>query len=142
MRGPALHTAEDATRSELFRGSLRLLVMVGALVLLVVPLIRELPLGQTTRTGILAWLLVVLALYWLYAGLGYRPLLLLQLLLFSAAATLLMMKVLLVVADVHRLSVLRRVARTLILGGFVCAGANLGAMLLALFRRWSRREAA
>jgi hypothetical protein len=31
-------------------------------------------------------LLVVLALYWLYAGMGYRPLLLLQLLLFSAAA--------------------------------------------------------
>ena len=30
-----------------------------------------------------AWLLVGLALYWLYAGMGYRPLLLLQLMLFS-----------------------------------------------------------
>lgn len=142
MRGPAPHTAEEATRSELVRASLRLLLILGALALLVVPLIRELPLGQTTRTGILAWLLVVLAMYSMYAGLGYRPLLILQLLFFSCAVVLLSMKVLLVVVDVHRLSILRRVAIALILAGFACAGANLGAMLLALFRRWARREPA
>ena len=69
--------------------------MLLALGLLVVPLIRELPLGQSSRTGILAWLLVALAFYWLSEGMGYRPLLLLQLLVFSVAATLLSAKVLL-----------------------------------------------
>src|SRR5215213_4589220 len=49
--------------------------MLVALALLVVPLLRELPLGHGTRTGLLAWMLVALALYWLYAGMGYRPLL-------------------------------------------------------------------
>ena len=37
-----------------------MLVILG---LLVLPLIRELPLGQASRTGLLAWLLVGLALY-------------------------------------------------------------------------------
>jgi hypothetical protein len=109
--------------------------MLAILGLLVVPLIRELPLGQSTRTGLLAWLLVGLALYWLYAGMGYRPLLLLQLLLFSAAAALLSTKLLLVAVDVHRLTGLRYIARGLILVGAGCAMANLIAMLLLLWRR-------
>jgi uncharacterized membrane protein len=109
--------------------------------LLVVPIIRELPLGQSTRTGLLAWLLVGLAMYWLYAGLGYRPLLLLQLMLFSTAAALLSAKLLLVAADLHRLAVLRYLARGFILVGAGCALANLGGMLIALWRR-SRGDSA
>jgi hypothetical protein len=141
MKGPAAHTAEDATAGELWRASLRLLLMLVALALLIVPLIRDLPLGQSTRTGLLAWLLVALSLYWLYGGMGFRPLLLLQLLVFSGAAALLSLKVLLVIADVHRLSVLIRVARTLILVGAAFAGLNLTGMVVALLRRWSRRSA-
>jgi hypothetical protein len=109
--------------------------MLSALGLLVVPLIRELPLGQSTRTGLLAWLLVGLALYWLYAGMGYRPLLLVQLMLFSTAAALLSTKLLLVAIDIDRLAVLRHLARGLILVGAGCAIANLGAMLILLWRR-------
>jgi hypothetical protein len=109
--------------------------MLAILGLLVVPLIHELPLGQSTRTGLLAWVLVGLALYWLYAGMGYRPLLLLQLLLFSSAAALLSTKLLLVAVDVHRLTGLRYLARGLILVGAGCAMANLIAMLLLLWRR-------
>lgn len=137
MRGPAEHTAEDATPSELRRASLRLLLMLAVLALLVVPLIRELPLGQSTRSGILAWLLVALALYWLYAGMGYRPLLLVQMVLFSSAAALLSAKLLLVAIDVHSLTVLRHFALLLIILGAACAMANLGAMLVALARRRS-----
>jgi hypothetical protein len=33
--------------------------MLAALALLIVPVLRDLPLGQSTRTGLLAWLLVV-----------------------------------------------------------------------------------
>jgi hypothetical protein len=109
-----------------------MLVILG---LILVPLIGELPLGESTQTGLLAWLLVGLALYWLYAGMGYRPLLLLQLMLFSGAAALLSTKLLLVAVDVHRLTVLRYVARGLILVGAGCAVANLLAMLLLLWRR-------
>ena len=83
MNGQVPHTAEDATPSELRRASLRLLLMLLALALLVTPIIRDLPLGKSTRAGLLAWLLVGLALYWLYEGMGYRPLLLLQLFIFS-----------------------------------------------------------
>jgi hypothetical protein len=115
--------------------------MLAALGLLVVPLIRELPLGQSTRIGILAWLLVGLSLYWLYGGLGYRPLLLLQLIVFSSAAALLSLKVLLVAADIRRLSILMRVARTLILVGAAFAGLNLAGMVVALIQRWARRSA-
>jgi hypothetical protein len=132
---PALHTAEDASPRELWKASWRLLLTLAILGLIVAPLIHELPLGQSTRTGILAWLLVGLALYWLYAGMGYRPLLLLQLILFSGAAALLSAKLLLVAADVHRWTVLRYVARGMILVGAGCAVANLGAMLLSLWRR-------
>jgi hypothetical protein len=139
-REPTLPTAEDASSRELWRSSWKLLLMLGVLALLVVPLLRELPLGQSTRIGLLAWLLVALALYWLYAGMGYRPLLLLQLLLFSGAAALLSAKLLLVALDVRELAVLRFVARGMILVGAGLAGANLGAMLLVLWRR-SRRDA-
>jgi hypothetical protein len=113
--------------------------MLGALALLVVPLLRELPLGHGTRIGLFSWLLVALALYWLYAGMGYRPLLLLQLLLFSAAAAFLTAKVLLGVIDVRQLGILRAAARGMILVGAGLAGANLLAMLLLLWRR-SRRN--
>jgi hypothetical protein len=108
--------------------------MLLALGLLVVPIIRELPLGQSSRTGILAWLLVALALYWLAEGMGYRPLLLLQLLAFSIAATLLSAKVLLTIADVNRLTFMRTTARALVLLGAAFAIANLVGMLVRLYR--------
>ena len=108
--------------------------MLLILGLLVVPLLYELPLGSASRMGLLAWLLVAVAMYWIYAGLGYQPLLLLQLLLYSAAATLLITKVALVVVDIHRLSVLRRVAAALIITGAGLSVINLGAMLWALIR--------
>ena len=139
-REPTLPTAEDATPRELWSASWKLLLMLGALALLVVPILRGLPLGHSTRIAILAWMLVALALYWLYAGMGYRPLLLLQLLLFSAAAAFLTAKVLLVVIDVRQLGILRSVARGMILVGTGLAGANLLAMLLQLWRR-SRTDA-
>jgi len=132
---PNLHTAEDASPRELWRASWKLLLMLVALALLVVPLLRELPLGHGSRTGLLAWMLVALALYWLYAGMGYRPLLLLQLLLFSGAAAFLTARVLLGVMDVSELGLLRAVARGMILIGAGLAGANLLAMLLLLWRR-------
>jgi hypothetical protein len=132
---PNLHTAEDASPRELWRASWKLLLMLVALALLVVPLLRELPLGHGSRTGLLAWMLVALALYWLYAGMGYRPLLLLQLLLFSGAAAFLTARVLLGVMDVSELGLLRAMARGLILIGAGLAGANLLAMLLLLWRR-------
>ena len=138
MRAPPGHTAEEATPGELWWASTRLLLMLAGLALLVIPVIRELPLGSTTRTSVLAWLMVGLALYWLYSGLGYRPLLLLQLLLFSAAAALLTAKIALVVVDIDRFSVLRRVARALLLGGLGCAALNLGGMILALLNRRTR----
>jgi hypothetical protein len=137
---PALHTAEDASPRELWRASWKLLLMLAALGLLVVPLIRDLPLGQSTRTGLVAWLLVGLAMYWLYAGMGYRPLLLLQLMLFSSAAALLSTKLLLVAIDINKLAVLRYAARGLILVGAGCAFANLAAILIMLWRR-SRSDA-
>jgi hypothetical protein len=127
-------TAEEASPRELRRASLRLLLMLLALALLVVPIIRELPLGQSTRTGILAWLLVGLGLYWISQGMGYRPLLLLQLLIFSTAATLLSAKVLLVIVDVNQVAFLRTLARWLILLGAAVAGTNLIGMLLRLAR--------
>jgi hypothetical protein len=134
-REPALPTAEDATPRQLWRASWKLLLMLGVLALLVVPILRELPLGYGSRTGLLAWVLVALALYWLYAGMGYRPLLLLQLVLFSGAAALITAKVLLGVIDVHQLGILRALARGMILLGAGLSGANLLAMLLLLWRR-------
>jgi len=131
---PVRHSAEDASPSELRRASFRLLLMLLALALLVVPILRELPLGQSSRVGLLAWLLVALALYWLSEGMGYRPLLLLQLLAFSTAATLLSAKVLLVIVDVNRVNFLRWAARWLIMLGASFAVANLVGMLLRLYR--------
>ena len=137
LRGPAEHTAEDATPGELRRSVIILLLMLAALGLLVAPLLSDLPLlGKSTRTAIFAWLLVGLALYWMYAGMGYRPLLLVQLLLFSTAAALLSVKLLLVAVTIDSLTVLRWMARYLIIAGAVCAGANLTGMLLAL--TWQR----
>ncbi len=132
---PASHTAEDATPGELRSASFRLMLMLAALALLVVPLVRDLPLGRSSRAGLFAWLLVGLALYWLYAGLGYRPLLLVQLVLFSAAAALLSFKVFLVIIDVRQLTILRQIARWLIMAGAFCAGANLMGMLVMIWRR-------
>ena len=129
------HTAEEATASELRRASVRLLFMLLALVLLVVPLIRDLPLGRSSRIGLLAWLLVALALYWLFQGMGYRPLLLLQLALFSIAATMLSAKVLLVIVDVNQVNFLRMAARWLIVVGTLSAGINLLGMLVTLAQR-------
>src|SRR5918998_726317 len=131
-REPTLPTAEDASPRELWRASWKLLLMLAALGLLVIPLLRELPLGQGIPIGLLAWMLVALALYWLYAGMGYRPL---QLLLFSGAATLLTAKVVLGVIAEGKLGLLRAAARGMILVGAGLAGANLIAMLLALWRR-------
>jgi hypothetical protein len=129
------HTAEEATAGELRRASIRLLFMLLALVLLVVPLIRDLPLGRSSRIGMLAWLLVALALYWLFQGMGYRPLLLLQLAIFSVAATMLSAKVLLVIVDVNQVNFLRLAARWLIVVGALCAGINLLGMLVTLAQR-------
>jgi hypothetical protein len=131
---PPRRSAEDASPTELRRASIRLLFMLLALALLVVPILRELPLGQSSRTGLLAWLLVALALYWLAEGMGYRPLLLLQLLVFSIAATLLSAKVLLVIVDVNRVNFLRWSARWLIMLGAAFAVANLLGMLIRLYR--------
>ena len=121
----------------LWAASLRLVLWLAALYMLVLPLIRELPLGQTTRTSLLAWLLVAVAFYWLYAGMGVRPLLLLQLFLFSAAAALLAAKLVLVGIGVLRLSLLRRVARVLIMLGAASAVVNLIAMLVAVVKKSS-----
>ena len=128
---------ERESAAALWAASLRLVLWLAALYVLVVPLIRELPLGQTTRTSLLAWLLVAVAFYWLYAGLGVRPLLLLQLFLFSAAAALLTAKLVLVGIGVLRLSLLRRVARVLIMLGAASAIVNLIIMLVAVVRKSS-----
>lgn len=135
MTTPAPPTAEEADPKELKQAILRLLFWLLVLGIVVTPLIIDLPLGQTARTGLLAWLLVALAFYWLSAGLGYRPLLLIQMLLFSAAAFLLTTKAGLVLIGIHRLSVLRRTARALIIAGAICAVINLVAMLVALMKQ-------
>ena len=136
MTEPPAPSERDRTAA-LWAASLRLVLWLAALYMLVLPLIRELPLGQTTRTSLLAWLLVAVAFYWLYAGMGVRPLLLLQLFLFSAAAALLTTKLVLVGIGVLRLSLLRRVARVLIMLGATSAIVNLIAMLVAVVRKSS-----
>src|SRR6476661_29807 len=80
-------------------------------------------------------LLVVLALYWVFQGMGYRPLLLLQLAIFSIAATMLSAKLLLVIVDVNQVNFLRTMARRLIVVGAFCAGINLLGMLMILAQR-------
>jgi hypothetical protein len=139
MTPPLPHTAEEADPHELWRAALRLLFWLLVLAGAVVPLVLELPVGQTTQTGLLAWLLVALAFYWLYAGLGFRPLLLIQMLLFSSAAFLLTTKAGLVLIGINRLSVLRRSARALIIAGAICAVINLVAMLMASIKKRRQR---
>ena len=137
VHDPAIHTAEDATPQELKRATVRLLVMLVLLGILVVPFLLLFPGGETTRIGLLAWLLVALALYWLYAGLGYQPVLLIQLLAFSAAAALLTTKAALLLVGIAQVGVLRWSARVLIILGTLLALGNLGSMWLALRRRGS-----
>jgi len=137
MTNPAAPPDQRDSTPAPWMASLRLVLWLGALYMLVLPLIRELPLGQTTRTSLLAWLLVAVAFYWLYAGMGVRPLLLLQLFLFSAAAALLAAKLVLVGIGVLRLSLLRRVARVLIMLGAASAVVNLIAMLVAVVKKSS-----
>jgi hypothetical protein len=140
MTDPRPYGGDSLSSPEHWRASLWLCAMLLLLAFVVVPLLRDLPLGATTRTGLLAWLLVLLALYWLYAGMGFQPLLLLQLVIFSAAAVLLSTKAALVLVGVERLGVLRRVARALIMIGAVFAGLNLVALLIV--PRWRRRAVA
>jgi hypothetical protein len=75
----------------------------------------------------------------MYAGMGYRPLLLVQLLLFSTAAALLSVKLLLVAVTIDNVYVLQWLARYLILAGAVCAGANLTGLMVAMTWRQSTR---
>jgi hypothetical protein len=136
-KGPQgdLHTAVEATPRQLLWDSVRLGLMFLVLALLVVPLIREIPAGQTTRTGLLAWLLVFLSFYWLFRGLGFQPLLILQLFVFSVAAVLLTTKAGLVLLGVERLGILRRTARLLIQVGAGIGALNLVLMLAALVKK-------
>ena len=117
LSGPAEHTAEEATPGELRRSAFILVLMLIALVVLVLPVLKDLPLGRGTRTGIFAWLLVALALYWMWAGMGYRPLLLCQLLFFSAAAALITAKLLMVAVSIEGLVIMRDMSRLLIQAG-------------------------
>lgn len=133
-----LHTAQEATPRQLVWDIVGLVLMFALLALLLVPVIRDLPLGQTTRTGILAWLLVLLSFFWLYRGMGFQPLLMVQLLVFSVAAVLLTTKAGLVLVGVDRLSILRRTARILIQVGAAIAILNLVMMLVQLIRRTRR----
>ena len=82
---------------------------------------------------------MALALYWMWAGMGYRPLLLCQLLFFSAAAALLSAKLVMVAVSIEGMTIIRDMARLLIQAGALCAGANLGGMLLALTLRKSEK---
>jgi hypothetical protein len=135
MRKSGPLSAEHATPTELRRSIWGMAVMLAVLALLIAPLLDGLPLGPSPRIAILAWLLVVLAFYWLYAGMGYLPLLVFQLLLFSCAAALLTGKTALVVLDVHRLPVLRNAASVLVILGAGCVVVNLGLMIWALVRQ-------
>ena len=127
---PSDYPGNDPLNGGNWRASLWLFVMLLLLAFVVVPLVRDLPFGTTTRTGLLAWLLVLLALYWLYAGMGFQPLLLLQLVIFSAAAVLLTTKAALVLVGIERLSILRRTAKALIMIGADFAGLNVVALLV------------
>jgi hypothetical protein len=135
MQRPTPRTAENSTPSELWAASIRLAIWFTLLVLLVVPMLRDSPLGPTGARAVLGSLLVVLSLYWLLAGYGYRPLLIIQVAAFSVAVVLLATKVGLVLLGVERLSILRRLGQGLILLGAGCGGINLVAMLIALVRR-------
>ena len=124
---------EAATPRDHLLAGLWLCLMLLLLGLVVVPLLRDLPLGSTTRTLLLAWLLVAMAMYWMYAALGFQPLLILQLGLFCLAALLLSTKAALVLVGIESFSILRRTARVLILGGAGLAAVNLIALIVAPF---------
>jgi hypothetical protein len=130
MRSEYPNSSDPLGGRDHWRASLWLCIMLLLLAFVVVPLLRDLPFGTTTRTGLLAWLLVLLALYWLYAGMGFQPLLLLQLVIFSTAAVLLTTKAALVLVGIERLSILRRTAKVLIMIGATFAGLNLLALLI------------
>ena len=123
--------SDPASPRDHLLASLWLCLMLLLLGLVLVPLLRDLPLGATTKTLLLAWLLVAMAMYWMYAGLGFQPLLLLQLGLFCLAALLLSTKAALVLVGIESFSILRRTARLLILGGAGIAAVNLVALILA-----------
>lgn len=125
----------DSLRGRVRRTSLRLLVWLVVIALLMVPLLEDFPLGDTSRAGVIAWILVGIALYWLFTDMGYKPLLLFQLFFFSAAVALLTAKVLLVTIGVYRGPILRRVAIWFILFGAVCAGLNVAISFLDNVRR-------
>jgi hypothetical protein len=114
---------------------LRLLVSLLAFAFLVVPFVNSLALGPTARFGILAWLMVGLALYWLLADLGTPSLLKLQLLLFTLAASAFSAKVTLVWIGIRRMGILRDSAIGLLVVGAVCATANLLYVLFGLLPR-------
>ncbi len=118
--------------------AVKLLLWLAAVALLVLPLIRGLPLGDTTRAGLLTFLLLCLALYWLFTDMGYRPLLLFQLVFFSTALVFLSAKVFLVGIGVTSLSILRRTAIWLDILGAACAGINVILLLIDLVRHRSR----
>jgi hypothetical protein len=138
---PALPSDEppDSLRGRARRTGLRLLIWLVVILLLVVPLLEDFPLGDTSRAGVIAWILVGVALYWLFTDMGYRPLLLFQLFFFSAAVALLTAKVFLVAIGVYRGPILRRVAIWFILFGAVCAGLNVAISFLDNIRRRSSR---
>ena len=130
---PRVSGTDTASPRDHLLASLWLCLMLLLLGLVLVPLLRDLPLGATTKTLLLAWLLVAMAMYWMYAGLGFQPLLLLQLGLFCLAALLLSTKAALVLVGLERFSILRRIARALILGGAGLAAVNLVALIVAPF---------
>lgn len=111
---------------------LRLLLSLLVFALVVVPLVNSLPLGPTARFGILAWLMVGVALYWMLADLGTHSLLKIQLLLFSLAASALSAKAFLVWIGIRRMGLLRDSAIGLLALGGVCATANLLFLLFGL----------
>jgi hypothetical protein len=129
-------------RGRVQRTAVRLLLWLVAIALLALPLARGLDLGETTRAGILTFLLLCVALYWLFTDMGYRPLLLFQLVFFSTALVFLSAKALLVGIGVHSLSILRRTAIYLDLLGAACAGVNVILLLVDLFRAKSPRPPA
>lgn len=120
------------------RTALRLLLWLVAVALLILPLVRGLPLGDTTRAGLLTFLLLCVALYWLFTDMGYRPLLLFQLVFFSTALVLLSTKAFLVGIGVTSLSILRRTAIWLDILGAACAGVNVVMLLIDLVRQRTR----
>jgi hypothetical protein len=139
VRNSGPSSDEEAARSELTR-SVWLLIMIVVVALLVTLLLGTLPLKPGPRTGIPAWLLVLIALYCLYAGMGYWPLLMLQLVAFSCAAVLLTGRAALAILGVHGLAFLRHRAGLLILIGAGCAVVNLGFMVVSLVQQRRERE--